>query len=114
MNPQPSEFVGNFFATLFCICIVVYAIKSYKLGNSIDIHNLDMITLGYIEDNPIITPVATINNFESQQLYVDCIDALHALGMKKSEAKKRAKLIFSTCNPQPENVQAFLMLALKN
>jgi hypothetical protein len=115
MNQQPPEYVGSIFATLFCVGVAYYAIKEFLSGKHIDLHNLDMVTLGYVEENPIIIQqVETKNNFESQQLYLDCIDALHALGMKKSEAKKKAKLIFKTHNPQPESVQAFLMLALKN
>lgn len=51
-------------------------------------------------------------NFESQQLYVDCIDALYALGMKKNEAKRKAKFIFSTMNPPPSTIQEFLTIAL--
>lgn len=51
-------------------------------------------------------------NFDSQQLYVDCIDALYALGMKKSEAKRKAKFIFSTMNPPPATIQEFLIIAL--
>jgi Holliday junction resolvasome RuvABC DNA-binding subunit len=43
-----------------------------------------------IKNNRIFNFTFTKNNFESQQLYLDCIDALHALGMKKSEAKKKA------------------------
>ena len=57
--------------------------------------------------------VETKPSFESQQLYVDCIDALIALGMKKKEAKAKAKFIFSTMNPQPSTVEDFLMIALR-
>lgn len=57
--------------------------------------------------------VETKPSFESQQLYVDCIDALIALGMKKKEAKARAKFIFSNMNPQPSSIQDFLIIALR-
>lgn len=111
MNPQPSEYVGNLGALLFFALFIFYAIKSYVDGQTIDINKIDLVTFGYIED-PITTKTTNLN-FESQQLYLDCIEALYTLGYKKSEAKKKAKLIFSTFNPQPSSIQEFLSVALK-
>jgi hypothetical protein len=115
MNQQPSEYVGQLCALAFCCMFLYYAVRSYKENKTINLNNIDCFTLGYVEESSPIVHVVdnTVNAFESQQLYVDCIDALHALGMKKSEAKKRAKLIFSMTNPQPSSVQEFLILALK-
>lgn len=50
--------------------------------------------------------------FEADQLYFDCIDALYALGVKKNEAKKITKQIFTSS--KPNTIQDFLMVALRN
>jgi hypothetical protein len=115
MNPPPSEQFVQICAILFVSGFFYYCYKSYKDTSMHRTFTPDLFTIGYIEDNPIIKNVV-INkepSFESQQLYVDCIDSLYALGVKKSEAKKKAKLIFSTFNPQPSTVQEFLSIALK-
>lgn len=109
MNPQPSEYVGNIGAFCFFMLFLFYAIKSYRDGKIIDINKIDLINIAYIEE-PI--KAKQVPNFEAQQLYLDCIDALYALGLKKSEAKKKAKLIFSTFDPQPSSIQEFLLIAL--
>lgn len=117
MNPQPSEYVGNVFALLFLGLITFYAIKSYKSGYSIDISNIDLVNIGYVERDPDKEPnVITVvkNNIESQQLYLDCVEALHALGFKKSEAKKKTKAIFLQMDPPPSSIQEFLSIALKS
>lgn len=118
MNPQPPEYVGPVFAWIIIGMLAYYTIKAYNSGKIIDIKDLDLVHIGYIEsDNPVqnvynITSIDNKPSFESQQLYVDCIDALVALGMKKTESKKRAKHIFSTHNPPPSTVQEFLIIAL--
>lgn len=120
MNPQPPEYVGPIFAGIFILMLVYQIIKAYNSGKIIDLKNIDLIHIGYIEsENPTqniynITSVDNKPSFESQQLYVDCIDALVALGMKKSESKKKAKQIFSTHDPMPSTVQEFLMIALRS
>jgi hypothetical protein len=123
MKPQPPEYVGPIFAGIFILMIIYQTIKAYNSGKMIDLHNIDLIDIGYIEsENPTqniynITSVSVDDkkpNFESQQLYVDCIDALVALGVKKSESKKKAKQIFSTHEPIPSTVQEFLMIALRS
>ena len=115
MNPQPSEQVGQLCAVLFVCTFLYYAYQSYKDQSKHININTDLFTIGYVEDNPIIKNIVVDQkpSFESQQLYVDCIDSLYALGMKKSEAKKKAKTIFSSVNPQPSTVQEFLTIALK-
>ena len=139
MNPQPDPIVGNFVALIIIVLVAFYTYKAYLTGKSIDLNKLDNFVIGYIEAEPttrvvekhfqtinnpvkvvkekteivrVETVIDTKPNFESQQLYVDCIDALHALGMKKNEAKKRAKFIFSTMNPAPVTIQEFLVIAL--
>jgi hypothetical protein len=142
MNPQPDPIVGEFFAFLFVAGIMFYTYKSYLEGKSINIAKLDNFVIGYIEETPVqtqiiekhyqthkeIKPVKIIEkktekvriekvvetkpSFESQQLYVDCIDALVALGMKKGEAKRKAKFVFSNMDPQPSTIQDFLRIAL--
>lgn len=118
MNPQPPEYVGNLLAILFFSVVAWYSFKEFKNGTIINLANLDMINIGYLDDPHIVNVIQTTSSatqsFESQQLYLDCIEALHALGMKKSEAKKKAKNIFSTFDPAPTTVQEFLMIALRN
>ena len=139
MNPQPDPIVGNFVALIIIVLVAFYTYKAYLTGKSIDLNKLDNFIIGYIEAEPTTRVVEkhfqTINNpvkvvkekteivrvetvidtkpsFESQQLYVDCIDALYALGMKKNEAKKKAKFIFSTMKPAPATIQEFLIIAM--
>lgn len=50
MNPQPDPMIGNVFAFMFVLGIMIYAYKSYLEGHSIKIHNLDNFVIGYIED----------------------------------------------------------------
>jgi hypothetical protein len=130
MNPQPHPIVGEFFAFIIMLLTAFYAYKAYIQGKSINLNELDIFTIGYIEETPPaqITHVVekhfhktktkrvieTKPSFESQQLYVDCIDALVALGVKKKDAKTRAEFIFSSINPQPSTVQEFLIIALRN
>jgi hypothetical protein len=110
MNPQPSEYVGHLCALAFIGVFLFYAYQAYTEGRTIDLKNFDYVTIGYVEE-PV--KCATVASFESQQLYLDCIEALYTLGFKKSEAKKKAKLIFSSIDPQPSSVQEFLSIALK-
>ena len=115
MNPQPPIYIGQLCATLFVIGLIYHVIKAYHQTTTPI--NYDLFQIGYIEDSPIniVVDKSTSNNFESHQLYLDCIDALHALGMKKSIAKKKAKEVFTAMqNDPPKNVQDFLMIALRN
>jgi hypothetical protein len=110
---HPFEFLGNVVAVIFIGVMCCYAISAYLDGSTIKLSDLDKVTLGYF-DNP--TPVIitqNTNNFESQQLYLDCIEALKSLGMKKTEAKKKAKDIFQNFTPQPTTIEQFLMIALR-
>lgn len=118
MNQQPQEYVGNLFAFIFICLFAYHAIKSYINGNAINLKELDLITLGYVQEsdgNKTNTVESKSNKIklESQQLYIDCVEALYSLGMKKSEAKKRTKDIFTNTDPQPANVQQFIILALR-
>jgi hypothetical protein len=141
MNPQPDPIIGQLFALAILSMTAFYTYKAYSEGKSIDLNKLDNFTIGYLEQDyftpqviekhfhETVKPVKIIKtntetikteriietkpNFESQQLYVDCIDTLVALGMKKKDAKSRAKFIFSTMDPQPSTVQEFLMIALR-
>lgn len=139
MNPQPDPMIGNIMAFIVIAVVTFYTYKAYLSGKSIDLNKLDNFVIGYIEAEPktsvvekhfqtINNPVKVVKektevvrvekvidtkpNFESQQLYVDCIDALYALGMKKNEAKRKAKFVFSTMNPAPATIQEFLVIAL--
>lgn len=120
MNPQPEPYIGNIVALIFFGMLVYFFFQAKREGKTIKIN--DLFTIGYIEDQ---TPITTVNvrnkivkeskpSFESQQLYTDCIDALHAVGFKKMEAKKRAKQIFSSMDNPPNSIQDFLMIALRN
>lgn len=112
---HPYENTSYIFLFIFLGLIYYYAKKAYNDGKFIDVHNLDFVTIGYLEDQPIIQQIIEKKpSFESQQLYSDCIDALYSLGMKRSEAKKKAKFIFSTMSNPPTSIQEFLMIALKN
>lgn len=121
MNPQPDPMVGNLVATVVIFAIGFYAYKAYKYGPVIDLNKLDMITVGYVESDPRIIKknikVVKKNTIEESikdtQLYNDCVDALHSLGLKKSEAKKKTILIFNTAKPTPASVQEFLIIAFK-
>ena len=53
------------------------------------------------------------NNLDNDQLFIDCVDALRSLGLKKLASKQRAKEIFSSPN-RPSNIQEFLLIAFKN
>lgn len=123
MNPQPEPYIGNIVALMFFGMLVYFFFQAKREGKTIKID--DLFTIGYIENTP---PTTVVNvkkkivketpkpkpNFESQQLYIDCVDALHAIGFKKNDAKKRAKQIFSSTDNPPNNVQDFLMIALRN
>lgn len=116
MNPQPPEHIGNIVALILLLGIAYFAFKEYRSCSTKSSSLSDLFTIGYLEDsqstiNIVNTVHTTKPNFESTQLYNDCIEALHALGMKKSEAKKRAKKIFTIS--EPNSIQDFLMMALK-
>lgn len=121
MNPQPPPYIGSIFALIFGCVFVYYFVKAINSKETKPI-NLDLFTIGYIQDstgstvnitNKIIKQVEkTKPNFESQQLFMDCVDALNSIGIKKTEAKKRARDIFSSNNP-PTNIQDFLMIAMR-
>ena len=121
MNPQPEPYIGHIFATIFLLMVVYYFFKQV-FSNKEPIHLDDLFPIGYIEDSHNMTvniknkivKEAIKPSFESQQLYLDCIDALHSLGIKKTEAKKRAKEIFSSSPNPPNSIQDFLMIAMRN
>lgn len=120
MNPQPEPYVGQIFALIFSAVFFYYFIKAFNNPK----HRIDLeyFTLGYIEDsnnvtvnikNKTVQVKNTKPNIESQQLFIDCVDALHAIGLKKTEAKKRAKEIFTNMENPPTNIQDFLMIAMR-
>ena len=127
MNPQPNPIVGELCAFIMVCLTAFYTYKAFIEGNSIDLNKIDMFKIGYIEETSPVTQVVekhfhktqtkrvveTKPSFKSQQFYVDCIDTLVALGVKKKDAKSRAEFIFSTMNPQPSTIQDFLMIALR-
>lgn len=115
MNPQPEPYVGNLFAILFGCLFIYYAIKAYREEDTAS----DLFVIGYVEEsnqtvnNISLTNVSTKASLESQQLYIDCIEALRSLGMKKTEATKRTKQVFANTHPEPQTVQEFLLIALR-
>lgn len=125
MNPQPSPITGDLVALLVMCGVAFYAWKAYSEKKAMQIS--DLFTIGYIESDPIVVQdVKHIHNnthhthinhnlktssFEDQQLYIDCIDTLVAVGYKKKEARAKAKQIFSSANP-PTTVQEFLQRAM--
>ncbi len=118
MNPQPSQEIAQVFATIAFLIGAFYAFMAYNnvMSGSMSAPNYDLFTLGAIEDSPnqvVVVETAKTNSFESQQLYIDCIDTLVAIGYKKTEAKKRAKAIFSKHKPTPTNVQEFLNIVMQ-
>jgi hypothetical protein len=120
MNPQPDSSVGSMCAMAFVALVAYHFIKTYKAGNFTPIS--DMVNIGYVESAPPCSPVIInqtvqqqaqpVNNFESQQLYIDCVDTLVSIGFKKREARNKAKRVFMS-NPNISTVQEFLTLALK-
>jgi flagellar biogenesis protein FliO len=114
MNPQPEEYVGKLLALMAIVVFLSYAYKTFIYGPHMKFEN-DLFTLGYVEPNDLNVVVNQSSpakmSIEKTQLYLDCVDALHAIGMKKSQAKTRAKEIFEEHNPT--SIQEFLMIALK-
>lgn len=110
MNPQPPEYIGNLFAFLFMCVAVFYFINGMLSGNTI---NYDHFVIGYLDKEDHQSTTYIINNKSQQNpLIKDCIEALCALGMKKTEAKKRTLSIFNGSCP-PVSIEEFLLIALK-
>lgn len=126
MNPQPSESVGQVIAIILVLMVAYHAVKAYHNNPPIKLNDLDLFTIGYIQSPTQPKPIKTklkiqtqpvkeaqqIPTVESTQLYIDCVDALHSLGIKKSDAKKTTKNLLSSNNP-PKTVQELLIIALK-
>lgn len=133
MNPQPEPYIGQLVALVFALGVLYFTFKAYHSGEHINMPS-DLFTIGYFEESqnvPIVNvktqpkikvePVVKIIQQEqkkvppeSNPIYTDCVDALRALGMKKSEAVRRAKDIFTSLDNPPRTVQDFLMIALRN
>jgi hypothetical protein len=118
MNPQPSQEIAQVFAAIAFLIGAFYAFITYNnvMSGSMPSPNYDLFTLGAIEDSPnqvVVIEKTKTNSFESQQLYIDCIDTLVAIGYKKSEAKERARAIFSKHEPTPTCVQEFLNIVMQ-
>lgn len=128
MNEQPALWIGNLFAFIFVAMVIFNTIKAYRDPNSVNKFN-DAFTIGYIYDRPscrtfnhmvnvksVSKPTVkpkTVKSAKPQltQLQIDCIDALVALGMKKTQAKQKANEVFQ--NHSFDNIQDFLSIALK-
>ena len=115
------------------MAVLYFTFKAYHSSDSSNIPS-DLFTIGYIEEStnvPVVNvktepqikvePVVKIIQNEQKKLppeanaiYTDCVDALRALGMKKTEAVKRTKDIFTDLDNPPATVQGFLMIALRN
>lgn len=116
MNPQPTPFVGQLLALMVIVYAIYHFVKAFNDPNChIDMSHLDYFKMGYVENSPVyLIDNTKKNNFASTQLFKDCVSALSALGSKKTEAKKIATQIFTNHDPQPQSVQDFLMIALRN
>lgn len=112
MNPQPAPFVGNIFAAMIILAIVYHFVKAFHdPSRHIHLKDMDLLTVGYVENSPVYVINNKKNPFTSTQLFKDCVDALGALGMKKTEAKNIATRIFN--ESIPVDVQEFLVKALR-
>lgn len=113
MNEQPSEWVGIFFAIIVFMVFLYHARQTFLHGPHINYLERDLFNIGYVEADNINVVVKNSKNINSYdiQLYNDCVDALYAIGMKKSQAKAKTKEVFESHNPK--SIQEFLMLALK-
>lgn len=113
MNPQPPEYVGSLCALLFLGVMFFYALKAYMTDTE-DYKLNDLFVLGYVdESNPVVNvTVQREKSIESTQIFIDCVDALYALGMKKNAAKRKAREVFEKLADPPSSVQEFLMIAL--
>jgi hypothetical protein len=123
MNPQPHPFVGQLGVLIFVLLIAYFAFTNKKKSYAFD----DKFTIGYIyDDHPVvaqsfesntkpmrtvkkkrnnipanlITPILETKKTFDEDLVNDCVSALVSLGTKKTLAKKMAKDIFETHNPQ--------------
>lgn len=119
MNPQPEPYIGQLVALVFALGVLYFTFKAYHSGEHINMPS-DLFTIGYFEESQNVPIVKIIQQEqrkvspESNPIYTDCVDALRALGMKKSEAVRRAKDIFTSLDNPPRTVQDFLMIALRN
>lgn len=114
MNPQPSPMIGHLFAITFIAFVVYHAVKAYNdPSKHINVRNIDLVTCGYVEDSPVYIIDRNKKDFVSLQLFKDCVSALNALGMKKTDAKNKATQVFTNSDPYPQSVQEFLMIALR-
>lgn len=157
MNPQPPEYVGSIFATIFVLMVVFYTIKACSQGTGINVS--DNFIIGYLVDeqtpikqSPVVPPVRKSQTTKAQPvtnkkkavqknttttttttppptttttttttprpltnketvLYNDCIEALVALGMKKTYSRQIAQEIFQQY--QINTIQEFIMTSMK-
>ena len=113
MNPQPDNYSVQVATFLFVLLCVV----QYFRHKPSAIKNYDMFEIGTI--TPTDLPVRVVERKvmvkppkrQLTQLQQDCVDVLHALGMKKSDALKMMKTVFTTSNPK--DIHEFLTIAMK-
>ncbi len=133
MNEQPALWIGNLFAFIFVAMVIFNTIKAYHDPSVTNKLN-DAFTIGYIYDRPsfrtynrmvnvkpvkdsikatVVKPTKSTKTTKPQltQLQIDCIDALVALGMKKTQAKQRANEVFQ--HYSFDSIQEFLSIAFK-
>ena len=112
MNPQPNQFIGHIFAAMVIVSVLYHFLKAFNdPSKHIHIKDMDLLTVGYVENSPVYVINNKKNSFASTQLFKDCVDALGALGMRKTEAKNIATRIFN--EGTPTDVQEFLIKALR-
>lgn len=117
MNAQSHENLGIVCAVGLFLVFLYHAVKNFRYGPHININN-DLFNIAYLErDNHVNVVVPSVKIVEKKskpydtQLFLDCIDALYSLGMKKTQAKNIATSVFNEFNPK--SVQEFLMIALR-
>lgn len=112
MNPQPPESVGNIIAGIVIIALIISSIYKYYTIEAII--PSDLITIGYIEkDNTVLNNYISCEHrtMLNPKLALDCIDALVAVGHKKSTAKKIVTSFFQTNTVN--SVEEFLQQVFK-
>lgn len=117
MNPQPPEYVGSLFALVFIALLIYYTIKAYIEEDHTPI-DIDNFIIGYVEESQT-SPIVNVNvvnpkSYETTQMFIDCVDALHALGMKKSAAKRKVREVYEQIGKPPESLQEFLIKVMKH
>jgi len=109
MNPQPSNFLPNIVVIIFIGTCLYYFLTSKK---SI---SLDSITVGYVERDTRPLNIVVHNDIKTKnidnELFQECVSALHSLGYNKRSAKKLADKVFD--KHDVKSTQQFIKLSFE-